>query len=305
MKRFFVTLVLLFFVAGCAPQISVAPTEGIEPTIPATALPPTIQPTKTSLPPSATVTKQPLTETITPLPPTETPLPLCVTLRYGGNAQVEIVSLSGQRVLVDVYDPQKLSGPAAEGDVLLTTHTHWDHWNADFQASFPGLQLFVQTGVLEAPGAIIQGIASTHNAGDALQSEGGTNYIFVIEIGGLRIVHFGDIGQKALTEEQLVALGQVDIAITQLNNPYSEMNAENAKGIHLMEQVRPRLIVPTHVNLDTAKLAIAQWPGYASTNPAVQICQSELGEGTRVLFLGETAATMSGYLPLAQWGDQE
>jgi len=303
MKRYFIVLVLLIFVAGCSPQIPLAPTEEIDLPVSATSLPPTISPTKTSPPPSATVTQQPPTETITPLPPMETPLPQCVTLQYGGNAQFEIVSLSGQRVLIDVYDPQKLSGPAAEGDVLLTTHTHWDHWNADFQASFPGLQLFVESGVLEAPGAIIQGIASAHNAGDALQPEGGTNYIYVIEIGGLRIVHFGDIGQKALNEEQLVALGPVDIAITQLNNPYSEMNAENAKGIHLIEQVRPRLIIPTHVNLDTAKLAVTQWPGYASTTPSVQICQSDLGDATRVLFLGETAATMEKYLALEPWGD--
>jgi L-ascorbate metabolism protein UlaG (beta-lactamase superfamily) len=301
MKRILIILVLLGLVVSCGTGVETTLVDETASPGPATDLPPTLSPTETPPPPEPTITPQPPTETATAPPPTATPLPLCVTLYYGGNAQFEIVSLSGQRVLVDVYDPEKLSGPVTERDVLLTTHTHWDHLNADFQAAFPGLQLFVRTGVLEAPGAIIQGIASTHNQGDPFKPEGGTNYIFVIEIGGLRIVHFGDIGQKALSEEQLTALGQVDIAITQLNNPYSEMNAQNAKGIHLMEQVRPRLIIPTHLNLDTAKLAVAQWPGWYSTAPSVQVCQSDLGEEAQILFLGEAAETISKYLPLAAW----
>ncbi len=131
----------------------------------------------------------------------------------------------------------------------------------------------MQTGVLEVPGAIIQGIASSHNIGDRLRPEGGTNYIFLIEIGSLRIAHFGDIGQNTLSEDQLTILGDVDIAITQINNPYSEMDAENRKGINLMEQVQPRLIIPTHSNLDTIKLALAKWDGYYAEASTVQICE--------------------------------
>jgi L-ascorbate metabolism protein UlaG (beta-lactamase superfamily) len=224
-------------------------------------------------------------------------------LIYGEYAQFEIIGLSGQRVLVDVHDPQKLSGPVGERDVLLTTHTHWDHWNEGFQAAFPGLQLFVQTGMLEAPGAIIQGIASAHNQGDPLKPEGGTNYIYLIEIGGLRIAHFGDIGQKALTEEQLIVLGRVDIAISQLYNPYSEMNAENAKGLNLVNQVQPRLLIPTHLNLDTVKLALVQWPGFYTPSPRVQICEADLSQdGTQILLMGEAVETMIKYVDLEAWG---
>jgi L-ascorbate metabolism protein UlaG (beta-lactamase superfamily) len=264
----------------------------------------TTQPTETIIPLSPTVNAQPLTETVTSLPPTETPLPACVTLIYEEFAQFEIIGPNGQRIMIDINDPAKLSHPVSASDILLTTHTHWDHLNEDFQAAFPGLQLFVQTGRLEAPGVMIQGIASAHNQGDLFKPKGGSNYIYVIEIGGLRIVHFGDIGQNALTDEQLNAIGQVDIAITQLNNPYSEMNAENAKGIHLMEQVEPRLIIPTHINLDTAKLAVAQWPGWYSEVPSLQICQSDLREGPEILFLGEAASTMSKYINLQVWSNQ-
>ena len=58
----------------------------------------------------------------------------------------------GQRVLVDIHDPVKLSRNVSKQDILLTTHTHWDHWNEAFQTQFPGDQLFAQSGFLEAPG---------------------------------------------------------------------------------------------------------------------------------------------------------
>jgi L-ascorbate metabolism protein UlaG (beta-lactamase superfamily) len=227
-------------------------------------------------------------------------------LIYGEYAQFEIIGPSGQRVLVDVHDPEKLSSPAVENDVLLTTHTHWDHLSEGFQTTFPGMQLFVQRGMLEAPGAIIQGIPSAHNVEDRLKPEGGTNYIYLIEIVGLRIAHFGDIGQATLTEEQLAVLGAVDIAITQINNPYSDMNAENRKGINLMAQVGPRLIIPTHLNLDTVKLANTQWDGFYANTSSLRICESDLSQDeTQFLFVGEAAKTMVKYVGLMAWGDRD
>ena len=186
---------------------------------------------------------------------------------------------------------------------MLTTHTHWDHYNAEFQAAFPGEQLFVQAGSLEAPGLNIQGIASAHNAGDRLKPEGGTNTIYLIDLGEIRMAHFGDIGQNELTEDQLTVLGNIDIAITQINNPYSEVNAENRKGIYLMEQLQPRLVIPTHVNLDTTKLAVAQWPGFFTASSTLQICKSELSrEGIQFLLMGEAVETMIKYVNLVEWG---
>ncbi len=300
MKRILLLMIFSWLLMGCSSAPVSTPTLVPESTSTVPTLTQTSEPTPTSVPP--TQTSLPLTATATASPPTATPLPACVTLRYGEYAQFEISGPTGQRILVDVYDPEKLSSPAADGDILLTTHTHWDHVNEDFQAAFPGQQLFAQVGNIDLPGVNIQGIASAHNAGDRLKPEGGTNYLYVIDIGGLRIAHFGDIGQNALTEEQLGILGDVDIAITQINNPYSEMNAENRKGIHLMEQVQPGLVIPTHLNLDTVKLAVAQWPGFYAESLSVRICASDLGEQTQFLLMGEATETMIKYVELAQWG---
>ena len=258
--------------------------------------------TPTPAPPSATETAPTPTETATAIPPTETPLPVCVNLIYGAYAQFEITGSSGQRVLVDVSDPSKLSSQATDGDILLTTHTHWDHWNEEFQVNFPGRQLFTQTGFLEAPGMVIQGIASAHNAGDRFKPEGGSNYIYLIDIEGIKIAHFGDIGQESLTEEQLAILERVDIAMTQINNPYSDVNADNRKGINLIEQVQPRLVIATHLNLDTVKLAVSQWDGYYIEASSAEICQSDLvQDGTQFLLMGESVETITKYVDLVAW----
>ena len=121
----------------------------------------------------------------------------------------------------------------------------------------------------------------------------------------MRIAHLGDIGQKSFSEEQLRALGEIDIAITQINNPYSDMNAENRKGIRLMEQLQPRLIIPTHSNLDTIKLALLQWDGYYTESSSLKVCKSDLGEDvTKILLIGDTVETFRKYVNLKLWEDQ-
>ena len=302
MKRLLAIVIFLGLLMGCSNNPASTPTALPVSTSTTLLRTPTVR--LTEIPLTATFPLSTETATAIPptaIPPTATPLPACVTLHYGEYAQFEIISPTGQRVLVDIYDPEKLSSPAVDGDILLTTHTHWDHVNEDFLAAFPGQQLFAQVGNIDLPGVNIQGIASAHNAGDRLKPEGGTNYLYVIDIAGLRIAHFGDIGQNTLTDEQLGILGKVDIAITQLNNPYSEMNAENRKGIHLMEQVQPGLVIPTHLNLDTVKLAVVLWPGFYAETPSVEICKSDLSKQTQILLMGEAAGTMVKYVDLAEW----
>ncbi len=53
----------------------------------------------------------------------------------------------------------------------------------------------------------------------------------------------GDIGQNELTEEQLDAIGEIDIAFMQFENSYSRMNLDNLKGFTMIEQVNPRIVI--------------------------------------------------------------
>jgi len=211
-------------------------------------------------------------------------------LYYEENAQVELISPEGSRVLIDVHDPGALSSPPIAKDVLLTTHNHGDHRRLDFVSSFPGKQLDVKTGEIKLKDVTIRGIASAHYEGAEFRLEDGSNYIFIIVMAGLRIAHFGDIGQEALTPEQLTVLGKVDIAITQLANSFSDMTAANKKGFNLMDQVKPQLIIPTHILDPTcAKIAAEKWTAYESYKKSLTLSTDNLPEETTIVFMGRNA----------------
>ena len=220
-----------------------------------------------------------------------------VTIRYEGNAQVELSLNGGARVLIDVYDPSALSAPPTSDDILLTTHTHDDHLSPDFRGSLPGRQLFVREGAIETPDAVITSMAAAHNEGDPLLPKNGTDYIFVVDIGGLRIAHFGDLGQTALTAGQLEKLGDVDIAVTQFENSFSHMDAINQKGFRLMEQVKPRLIIQTHTSPAAVQYAATLWRVLFSGRSAVTIAAPDLPAETSLLLLGDDAAFYAGLVP--------
>ena len=231
-----------------------------------------------------------------------TPRPAGVTLTYEGNDQVELATPTGRHVYVDVFDPSLLLKQPTAEDILLTTHLHTDHYYKSFADAFPGQQILASSGKIDLPDVSITGIASSHNSIDALLDKGGSNYIYLIEIGGIRIIHLGDIGQDALTVGQLDALGRVDIAIMQFDNSFSNMNATNLKGFNLMEQVKPRLIIPSaHVSMATMKIAFERWTGYFTESSTVTITPENLPAKTGVLPLGTLAIAYNNIYHLKPW----
>ena len=249
--------------------------------------------------PSPTAAPPPATDTPAP---TSTPQEPKVTLYYENNCQFELIDSAGTRVLIDVTEPGNLKSPATEKDVLLTTHTyHTDHYNRAFATAFPGKQL-VKAGTLDLPDVAIKGIESTHSD----NANSGRMTIYIVDMGGLRIAHFGGVGQAQFTPEQLDQLGQVDVAIAQLENSASNMYLANKKGFKLMEQVKPKLIIPTHgnTNMENIKYAIELWKTAYVSAGAVTLGRSDLasGDGTKFLVLGDLALAYKKIFSLPEWG---
>ena len=208
---------------------------------------------------------------------------------YEENAQVELVSVTDTRVLFDVNAPEALSQPVSEKDILLTTHNHGDHRRLDFIQSFPGKQIDVKTGQIKLDDTTIKSIAAAHSDGEVFRDEGGSNYIFIVHMAGLRIAHFGDIGQKVLTSRQLTLLGDVDIAIAPLIDMTSGLSAHDRRIFNIMDQISPKLIIPTHVNTARAKIAAEKWTGFNSYKKFLSISRATLPEKTTIIFMGNNA----------------
>src|SRR5919201_1786740 len=67
--------------------------------------------------------------------------------------------------------------------------------------------------------------------------------IFVFELDGVRVAHFGDFGQAALRPEQRAAIGDVDLVLIPVGGGFT-IGAQEAARI--VEELSPRWVVPMH-----------------------------------------------------------
>ncbi|HVW19121.1 MAG TPA: MBL fold metallo-hydrolase [Solirubrobacteraceae bacterium] len=169
---------------------------------------------------------------------------------YGQSAF--LLEADGERVFIDPFgDMSALSGshgirwdyPAIEGveaDLLLVTHEHRDHNAVEAVGGDPAI-IRSTAGRLGSPFGEVVAIASEHDR--AAGTERGPNTLFALDFGGLRVAHLGDLGQAALRDEQLAALGSVDLLFVPAGGG-PVLDAQAARLV--IEQVAPRWAVPMH-----------------------------------------------------------
>ncbi len=207
---------------------------------------------------------------------------------YGEAAQFEVVTPSGPVIFIDVWDTAKLANKPTAQDFLLTTHSHSDHLAPDFLESFPGKKITVEASSIKAGDVSIESIPALHDEGQELAQKDGPDYIFIIDVAGMRLAHFGDFGQDKVSPEQLAKLGKVDVAFSQLANPYSSMDESNKKGFNEMNQVSPKLLITTHISSATVEMAPKVWKAAWATGP-ITISKAKLPAAMTCLFMGEQA----------------
>lgn len=110
----------------------------------------------------------------------------------------DIGPLARERGMTFDYPPIEI-GPA---DLLLVTHEHVDHNGVERVSGEPQTSR-ATAGRHQSPLGEVVGIASEHDR--VAGTERGPNTIFVFELEGLRVVHFGDFGQDQLRSEQSAA----------------------------------------------------------------------------------------------------
>ena len=120
------------------------------------------------------------------------------------------------------------------------THEHIDHNGVEAIGGDPAI-LRSTAGRLESPIGEVTAIASEHD--EAAGTERGPNTIFVFELDGMRVAHFGDFGQSALRDEQAAAIGPVDLLIVPVGGGPT-IGADGPTAI--VERLSPRWVVPMH-----------------------------------------------------------
>lgn len=132
-------------------------------------------------------------------------------------------------------------------DLLLVTHEHIDHNAVEVIGGEPQtLRATAGKHDSEAVGEVF-GVASEHD--EAAGTERGPNTIFVFELDGLRVAHFGDFGQRQLREEQAAAIGVVDLLFIPVGGGPT-IGAAQAGAI--VSRLDARWVVPMHYRNERA-----------------------------------------------------
>jgi L-ascorbate metabolism protein UlaG (beta-lactamase superfamily) len=129
---------------------------------------------------------------------------------------------------------------AVDADLVLVTHEHLDHNGVGAIGGEP-LTLRSTAGRLDSPVGEVLAVAAEHD--EAAGTERGPNTLFAFTLGGRRVAHLGDLGQRALRDEQAKALGSVDLLFVPVGGGPT-IGAEQAAEI--AARLSARVVVPMH-----------------------------------------------------------
>ena len=161
------------------------------------------------------------------------------------------------RILMDPYEAGtgEYGALSQEADVVTVSHEHSDHNCVQAAQGNPLVLRGLTADGWQDVDYTINGLSFTSvntfhdNTGG---NDRGRNAAFIVEMGGLRLVHLGDLGHL-LSEEQVNSLSPVDILLIPTGGYYT-IGPEEADQV--IEQLSPRVVIPMHYRTRE----ISGWP---------------------------------------------
>lgn len=165
-----------------------------------------------------------------------------------------IVSSKGTVIIADPNLVPNTNG-LIKADIVTISHTHPDH--SDPQFLVPYLKQEIEGSKVSrykeesftVNDVKVTGIPSSHSS--VFDPSNPSNIIYLFEVDGLRIAHFGDMAQTELTKEQLEALGKVDVSISTFSDAGSYGFGKD-KTVTVLEQLKPAIAMAGHYEPETA-----------------------------------------------------
>lgn len=146
-------------------------------------------------------------------------------------------------MLIDPFSKDiGLRAPRLNADIFLVTHEHYDHNNLK---DVPTAAFIIRgPGEYEKSGVYVEGITSFHDNVQGVQR--GLNTIYVVRMEDMKFCHMGDFGQVKLTDEQLEAIGDIDILFIPVGGKYTINGGEAAA---IVREIEPKIVIPMHYKI--------------------------------------------------------
>ncbi len=166
-----------------------------------------------------------------------------VTIEYIAHACFRLTSPSGKQILLDPYASRVWLGydfpPGLHADAILISHPHYDHDGGEAMGrKVPWPQT---TLVLRHPGT------NQRKHADPWGKEfGQSNTVWLLEVGGLRIVHLGDNGP--LGDDTIRQIGRVDVLMMPIDSQFHILKADEIAAIR--RELSPSVLIPMHYRHD-------------------------------------------------------
>lgn len=204
-----------------------------------------------------------------------------LTITWHGHSCFTI-SCNGYDVVLDPYAPGSVPGLpelSLTADMVLCSHEHSDHGYTQ--------AVQIRENGTENPFQITK-IDTFHD--DASGSMRGPNRIHILEAGGLKAVHLGDLG-CGLTAMQADLLKKPDILLIPVGGYYT---IDAAQAAEIVERLSPRVTVPMHYRSDTFG-----YPVIGRLEEYTSRCSNEIIYDTNVLTVDERTRVQTAILTLA------
>ncbi|MCK9578529.1 MBL fold metallo-hydrolase [bacterium] len=162
-------------------------------------------------------------------------------ITWYGDTIFQITSSSSDKenifLSIDAFENEKKFAKI-EGDILLKTNSITA--KNETGRSKNGDKFYISScGEYEIKGVFVQGIPSVQ------LDKKKKNIIYLIEAENIRICHLGLLGTEDLNEEQIEAIGNVDILLLPINGDKTIGAKEAIKIVSLIE---PKMVIPMCFN---------------------------------------------------------
>lgn len=153
-------------------------------------------------------------------------------------------------MVVDPFSKETgLTPPRFRADLVLVTHDHYDHSNAE---SLTGTPFIIKDpGEYEVKGVYVKGIQTFHDKSKG--KERGVNTIYQIKLEDMSILHMGDFGEGTVGGETLDEFDDVDILMIPVGGKYTIDGEEAAK---VVKEIEPKVVIPMHYKITGLKLGL-------------------------------------------------